>query len=57
MKIETYKVTKVKICLIKYKDQKEIFFLPPKVAVAVLVCLRSYQEQGKSQDNVPYFDE
>lgn len=33
MKIETYK----EICLIKYKDQKEIFFLPPEVAAAVLI--------------------
>ena len=37
VKIETHKVTRVKICLIKYKDQKEIFFLPPEVAAAVLI--------------------
>ena len=37
-KIETYRVTKVKICLVRYKDYEETFFLPPHVAVAVLVC-------------------
>ena len=26
-KIETYSVTKIKICLVKYEDYKEIFFL------------------------------
>ena len=41
-KIETYRVTKVKICLIKYEDYEGIyFFLPPDVGVAVLVCLRA----------------
>ena len=40
-KIETYSVTKVKICLEKHKDYEEIFFLPPDVGVAVLICLRS----------------
>ena len=40
-KIETYSVTKVKICLVKCEDYEEIFVLPPDVAVAVLVCLRS----------------
>ena len=38
-KIETYRVTKVKICLIKYKDYEEIFFLPPNIGVAFLVCI------------------
>ena len=41
MKIEAYRVTKVKIYLVKYKDQEEIFFLPPDVGVAILVCLSS----------------
>ena len=27
-KIETCRITKVKICLVQYKDYKEIFFLP-----------------------------
>ena len=40
-KIETYSVTKVKIYLVKYEDYEEIFFLPPDVGVAVLVCFRS----------------
>ena len=26
------------ICLIKYEDYEEIFFLPPDIGVAVLVC-------------------
>ena len=39
-KIETYRVTKVKMCLVKYEDYEEIFFLLPDVSVAVLVCLR-----------------
>ena len=37
-KIETYRVTKVKICLVRYEDYEEIFFLPPDVGVKVLVC-------------------
>ena len=40
-KIETYRVTKVKIRFVKYEDYEEIFFLAPDVGVAVLVCLRS----------------
>ena len=40
-KIGTYRVTKVKIYLVKYKHYEEIFFLPPDIGVAVLVCLRS----------------
>ena len=42
VKIETYSVTKVKMCLVKYEDYEEIFFLPPEVGVAVLVCLGAY---------------
>ena len=38
---QTYRVTKVKICSIKYEGYEEIFFLPPDVGVVVLVCLRS----------------
>ena len=41
MKIETFRVTKVKIGLVKYKNYKEIFVLPPVVAVVVLACLKS----------------
>ena len=40
----TYRVTKVKICsvkYVKYENYEEIFFLPPDVGVVVLVCLRS----------------
>ena len=35
-KIEIYRVTKVKICLVKYEDYQGIFFLPPNVGVAAL---------------------
>ena len=38
---ETYSVTKVKMCLIKYEDYEETFFLASDVGVAVLVCLSS----------------
>ena len=33
------------MCLIKYVDHEEIFFWPPDVGVAVLVCL-CYQKGG-----------
>ena len=29
--METYSVTKVKIRLVKYEDDEEIFFLPPDI--------------------------
>ena len=45
-KIETYRVTKVKICLVKYEDYEETFFLPPNVGDAVLVCLTSLFDRG-----------
>ena len=28
------------MCLVKYEDYEEIFFLPPDVGVTVLVCRR-----------------
>ena len=40
-KIETYRITKVKMCSVKYEDYEEMFFLPPDVGVAIIVCLRS----------------
>ena len=40
-KKKIHRVTKVKICLVKYEDCEDIFFLPPNVGVAILVCLRS----------------
>ena len=43
---ETYRVTKVKICLVKYEDYEEMFFLPPDVGVAVLGNLRKTFEDG-----------
>ena len=44
-KIETYRVIKVKICLVKYEDYEETLFLPPDVGVAALViCLRFLNE-------------
>ena len=49
-KIETYRVTKVKIFLIKYEDYEEIFFLPLDVGVAVLVCLKSHRIERRSQN-------
>ena len=33
------RATKVKMCLVKYEDYEEVFFLPPDVGVAVLICL------------------
>ena len=50
VKIETYRMTKVKICLIKYKDYEELFFLPLDVGIAILVCLRPLISQRKLQE-------
>ena len=47
------KICKVKMCLQKYEDYEEIFFLPPDVRVAVLVCLRCLMCPGMQRF---YFD-
>ena len=39
------------MCLVKYEDYEEIFFLPPDVGVGVLVCMwiRDGRRQRKSK--------
>ena len=39
-KIETYRVTKVKMCLVKHEDYEENFFMPPDVGVAIKLRIR-----------------
>ena len=37
---------KLNICIIKYEDYEEIFFFPPDVGFAVLVCLMVLMSRG-----------